>query len=106
LLRLGDAGHIVPPTGAKDVNLVHYAAEALTGFFRRADTDAIAGRSAKRWSGYGNPKRFSWSLTRLMHRFPEDGPFERAIQVAELDYIASSEAARTSIAENYVGLPI
>jgi p-hydroxybenzoate 3-monooxygenase len=51
-------------------------------------------------------ERFSWSLTRLMHRFPEDGPFERAMQVAELDYIANSRAAQTSIAENYVGLPV
>jgi p-hydroxybenzoate 3-monooxygenase len=51
-------------------------------------------------------ERFSWSLTRLMHRFPEDGPFERAMQVAELDYIATSTAAQTSIAENYVGLPV
>ncbi|MND08173.1 p-hydroxybenzoate hydroxylase [compost metagenome] len=51
-------------------------------------------------------ERFSWQLTRLMHRFPEDGPFERAMQVAELDYIAASRAARTSIAENYIGLPV
>jgi p-hydroxybenzoate 3-monooxygenase len=51
-------------------------------------------------------ERFSWSLTRLMHRFADDGPFERAMQVAELDYIASSRAAQTAIAENYVGLPV
>lgn len=51
-------------------------------------------------------ERFSWSLTRLMHRFPGDGPFERAMQLAELDYIASSRAAQTSIAECYVGLPV
>jgi p-hydroxybenzoate 3-monooxygenase len=51
-------------------------------------------------------ERFSWSLTRLMHRFPEDGPFERAMQIAELDYIAASRAAQTSIPENYVGLPV
>jgi len=51
-------------------------------------------------------ERFSWSLTKLMHRFPDDGPFERAMQVAELDYIAGSRAAQTSIAENYVGLPV
>jgi p-hydroxybenzoate 3-monooxygenase len=54
------------------------------------------------WKG----ERFSWSLTKLMHRFPDDGPFERAMQVAELDYIASSTAAQTAIAENYVGLPV
>ncbi len=51
-------------------------------------------------------ERFSWSLTRLMHRFPEDGPFERRMQVAELDYIAQSEAMQLAIAENYVGLPL
>jgi p-hydroxybenzoate 3-monooxygenase len=110
LLLCGDAAHIVPPTGAKGLNLaasdVHYAAEALTGFFRRGDAEAIAGYSAKALSRVWKSERFSWSLTRLMHRFPEDGPFERAMQVAELDYIASSRAARTSIAENYVGLPV
>ncbi len=110
LLLCGDAAHIVPPTGAKGLNLaasdVHYAAEALTAFFARGDGDAIAGYSAKALARVWKSERFSWSLTRLMHRFPEDGPFERAMQVAELDYIASSRAAQTSIAENYVGLPV
>jgi p-hydroxybenzoate 3-monooxygenase len=110
LLLAGDAAHIVPPTGAKGLNLaasdVYYAAEALFGFFKRADGNAIAGYSARALARVWKSERFSWSLTRLMHRFPEDGPFERAMQVAELDYIASSRAAQTSIAENYVGLPI
>ena len=110
LLLCGDAAHIVPPTGAKGLNLaasdVHYAAEALTGFFRQGDGDAVAGYSAKALARVWKAERFSWSLTRLMHRFPEDGPFERAMQVAELDYIAGSRAAQTSIAENYVGLPV
>ena len=110
LLLAGDAAHIVPPTGAKGLNLaasdVHYAAEALTAFFNRNDGDAIAGYAAKALARVWKAERFSWSLTRLMHRFPEDGPFERAMQVAELDYIASSRAAQTSIAENYVGLPV
>jgi p-hydroxybenzoate 3-monooxygenase len=110
LLLCGDAAHIVPPTGAKGLNLaasdVHYAAEALIGFFRRADNDAVAGYADKALARVWKAERFSWSLTRLMHRFPEDGPFERAMQVAELDYIASSRAAQTSIAENYVGLPV
>jgi p-hydroxybenzoate 3-monooxygenase len=110
LLLCGDAAHIVPPTGAKGLNLaasdVHYAAQALAAFFKRNDANAIAGYSAKALARVWKSERFSWSLTRLMHRFPEDGPFERAMQVAELDYIASSEAARTSIAENYVGLPV
>ena len=110
LLLAGDAAHIVPPTGAKGLNLaasdVHYAAEALTAFFRHNDADAIAAYSARALARVWKSERFSWSLTRLMHRFPEDGPFERAMQVAELDYIASSRAAQTSIAENYVGLPV
>lgn len=110
LLLCGDAAHIVPPTGAKGLNLaasdVHYAAEALTRFFKHGDADAIAGYSDRALSRVWKSERFSWSLTRLMHRFPEDGPFERAMQVAELDYIASSRAAQTSIAENYVGLPV
>ena len=110
LLLCGDAAHIVPPTGAKGLNLaasdVLYAAEALTAFFQRNDQDAIPGYSDKALARVWKVERFSWSLTRLMHRFPEDGPFERAMQVAELDYIASSRAAQTSIAENYIGLPV
>jgi p-hydroxybenzoate 3-monooxygenase len=110
LLLCGDAAHIVPPTGAKGLNLaasdVHYAAEALVAFFARGDADAVAGYSGKALARVWKAERFSWPLTRLMHRFPEDGPFERAMQVAELDYIASSRAAQTSIAENYVGLPV
>ncbi|MEP5938251.1 MAG: 4-hydroxybenzoate 3-monooxygenase [Erythrobacter sp.] len=110
LMLCGDASHIVPPTGAKGLNLaasdVHYAANALIGFFRNADPDAIAGYSETALSRVWKAERFSWSLTRLMHRFPDDGPFERAMQVAELDYIANSRATQTSIAENYVGLPV
>ncbi len=110
LLLCGDAAHIVPPTGAKGLNLaasdVHYAAEALTGFFRRSDAAGIGDYSAKALARVWKSERFSWTLTKLMHRFPEDGPFERRMQVAELDYIASSEAAQKSIAENYVGLPV
>ena len=110
LLLCGDAAHIVPPTGAKGLNLaasdVHYAAAALAGFFNRAVNDGIAGYSAKALERVWKSQRFSWSLTKLMHRFPEDGSFERAIQLAELDYIAGSTAAQTAIAENYVGLPV
>ena len=110
LLLCGDSAHIVPPTGAKGLNLaasdVHYAAEALRGYFKHADNDAVAGYSAKALARVWKCERFSWSLTKLMHRFPDDGPFERAMQVAELDYIATSDAAQASIAENYVGLPV
>ncbi|MFM6933653.1 MAG: 4-hydroxybenzoate 3-monooxygenase [Novosphingobium sp.] len=110
LLLCGDAAHIVPPTGAKGLNLaasdVHYACEALAGWFKRNDADAVAGYSERALARAWKSERFSWSLTKLMHRFPEDGPFERKMQVAELEYIASSVAAQTAIAENYVGLPV
>ena len=110
LLLCGDAAHIVPPTGAKGLNLaasdVHYASAALVAFFKANERDAVAGYSTKALARVWQCERFSWTLTKLMHRFPEDGPFERAMQVAELDYIASSRTAQTVIAENYVGLPV
>jgi p-hydroxybenzoate 3-monooxygenase len=110
LFLAGDAAHIVPPTGAKGLNLaasdVAYLSDALIGFFKRNEAKGIDEYSARALSRVWKSERFSWSLTMLMHRFPEDGPFERRMQVADLDYIASSVAAQTAIAENYVGLPL
>jgi len=110
LFLAGDAAHIVPPTGAKGLNLaasdVAYLSDALIGWFRDKDASGIDGYSARALARVWKSERFSWQLTRLMHRFPGDGTFERRMQVAELEYIASSEAARKSIAENYVGLPL
>ena len=110
LLLAGDSAHIVPPTGAKGLNLaasdVFYLSEALIGWFRRRDGDAVAGYSRRALARIWKAERFSWQLTRLMHRFPDNDAFDRRMQIAELDYIASSVAAQTAIAENYVGLPL
>lgn len=110
LFLAGDSAHIVPPTGAKGLNLaasdVAYLSDALIGYFRRNEGDGVADYSRKALARVWKSERFSWQLTMLMHRFPDDGAFGRRMQEAELDYIASSVAARTAIAENYVGLPL
>jgi len=110
LFLAGDAAHIVPPTGAKGLNLassdVIYLSDALIGFFRDGNESALVGYEARALSRIWKAERFSWFLTKLMHRFPEDGPFEHRMQIAELDYVASSQAMQTAIAENYVGLPL
>lgn len=110
LFLAGDATHIVPPTGAKGLNLassdIAYLSDALIGWYRRGDENGLAGYGAKALARVWKAERFSWYLTKLMHRFPEDGAFERRMQLAELDYIAQSRAMQTSIAENYVGLPL
>jgi p-hydroxybenzoate 3-monooxygenase len=110
LFLAGDSAHIVPPTGAKGLNLaasdVAYLSDALIRYFSERSSDGIDSYSARALARVWKSERFSWQLTTLMHRFPDDGPFERRMQVAELEYIASSEAAQKSIAENYVGLPL
>jgi p-hydroxybenzoate 3-monooxygenase len=110
LMLAGDSAHIVPPTGAKGLNLaasdVTYLSAALTGYFKANDHDAVAGYSDKALARVWKSERFSWQLTKLMHRFPDSDAFDRRMQLADLDYIASSVAAQTTIAENYVGLPL
>ncbi|WP_375206529.1 4-hydroxybenzoate 3-monooxygenase [Hyphococcus sp.] len=110
LFLAGDSAHIVPPTGAKGLNLaasdVRYLSRALISWFEKNDNDAVAAYSEQALARVWKSERFSWQLTMLMHRFPDDGPFDRRVQVAELDYIASSEAAQRTIAENYIGLPL
>ncbi len=110
LFLAGDCAHIVPPTGAKGLNLaasdVAYLSDALIAFFARGDEGGLAGYQARALARIWKAERFSWYLTKLMHRFPEDGAFEHRMQTAELDYLASSRAMQTAIAENYVGLPL
>jgi p-hydroxybenzoate 3-monooxygenase len=110
LFLAGDAAHIVPPTGAKGLNLaasdVHYLSGALVRALRKADMGGLDGYSAMALDRVWKAERFSWSLTLLMHRFPEAGQFDRRMQLAELAYVATSEAAQRSLAENYVGLPL
>jgi p-hydroxybenzoate 3-monooxygenase len=110
LCLAGDAAHIVPPTGAKGLNLavsdVVYLSEAFAEFFAtgsQAGVDAYSDRALRRvWRAV----RFSWWMTTLLHRFPDQGEFGLRLQEAELDYLAGSEAACTAMAENYVGLPL
>ena len=106
----GDAGHIVPPTGAKGLNLaatdVKYLSGALVEYFRTGSENGIDNYSARCLRRIWKAERFSWWFTMLMHGFPEDGPIVGRFQEAELDYLVHSEAGRRTIAENYVGLPL
>ena len=110
LFLAGDAAHIVPPTGAKGLNLaasdVKYLSAAFIDFYIEKSDAGIAGYSERALSRVWKAERFAWSLTTLMHHFPESGGFGQKIQEAELDYLVSSRAASTALAENYVGLPL
>jgi p-hydroxybenzoate 3-monooxygenase len=110
LFLAGDAGHIVPPTGAKGLNLaatdVKYLASALVEYYAERSESGINGYSARCLRRIWRAERFSWWFTRLMHHFPEEGPISAKFQAAELDYLLHSESARRTIAENYVGLPL
>nr|WP_235938029.1 4-hydroxybenzoate 3-monooxygenase [Endobacterium cereale] len=109
LFLVGDAAHIVPPTGAKGLNLaasdVHYLFEGLRDHYLDHSNSALAAYSGRALKRVWKSVRFSWSMTMLMHRFPEGGEFGQKIQEAELDYLTHSTAAAASLAENYVGLP-
>ena len=106
----GDAGHIVPPTGAKGLNLaatdVKYLSSALIEYCRDKDETGIDNYSARCLRRIWKAERFSWWFTSLMHRFPEDGAIVAKFQEAELDYLIHSESGSRTIAENYVGLPL
>jgi p-hydroxybenzoate 3-monooxygenase len=106
----GDAAHIVPPTGAKGLNLaatdVKYLFDALVGFYQDKSEAGLDDYSSKALARIWRAERFSWWFTQLMHRFPHDEAITAKFQNAELDYLMHSEAGLTSIAENYVGLPL
>jgi p-hydroxybenzoate 3-monooxygenase len=118
LFLAGDAAHIVPPTGAKGLNLaasdVHYLSEAFIEFYRgttgesptgsAGSTAGIDGYSQRCLSRVWKAVRFSWWFTSMMHKFPDTGAFGQKVQEAELDYLVNSVAGSTSLAENYVGL--
>jgi p-hydroxybenzoate 3-monooxygenase len=105
----GDAAHIVPPTGAKGLNLaasdVHYLSQALREFYDEKSTAGIDAYSEKALSRVWKAVRFSWWMTAMMHRFPDTEGFGAKIQLAELNYLVNSKAASASLSENYVGLP-
>jgi p-hydroxybenzoate 3-monooxygenase len=109
LFLAGDAAHIVPPTGAKGLNLaasdVHYLSEALIEHYGERSDAGIDGYSQRALSRVWKAERFSWWMTSTLHRFPDTDPFGQRIQEAELDYLTQSEAATSALAENYVGLP-
>ncbi|HEV7759553.1 MAG TPA: 4-hydroxybenzoate 3-monooxygenase [Acidimicrobiales bacterium] len=109
LLLAGDAGHVVPPTGAKGLNLavsdIHYLAAALIDAVSAGSTTGLDEYSDRALARVWQAVRFSWWLTMLMHRFPGQEPFDLQMQEAELAYLATSEAAQRSFAENYTGLP-
>ncbi|MBA2963151.1 MULTISPECIES: 4-hydroxybenzoate 3-monooxygenase [Ramlibacter] len=110
LFLAGDAAHIVPPTGAKGLNLaasdVKYLSSALIEHYRERSQAGIEHYSDHALHRVWKAARFSWWLTTLMHRFPDTGAFGQRLQDAELEYLVKSRAASTVLAENYVGLPL
>jgi p-hydroxybenzoate 3-monooxygenase len=109
LLLAGDAAHIVPPTGAKGLNLaasdVRYLFDGLAEHYRHGRADGLNAYSERALRRVWKAERFSWWMTMLLHRFPDHGPFGEKIQLAELHYLFDSRAAQAALAENYVGLP-
>jgi p-hydroxybenzoate 3-monooxygenase len=110
LFLAGDAAHIVPPTGAKGLNLavadVRVLAAAIAEFYRCGRREQLERYSANCLRRVWKVQRFSWWMTSMLHRFDSDNAFDRRRQLGELDYVTSSRAAAQSLAENYVGLPM
>lgn len=109
LFLCGDAAHIVPPTGAKGLNLaasdVHYLSEGLMAFYAGGDAAGLQQYSEKALVRVWQAMRFSWSMTTMMHRFPEHNAYDQRMQETELAILKSSETARRAMSENYTGLP-
>jgi len=109
LFLAGDAAHIVPPTGAKGLNLavadVRVLAQALTGFYADGRHDLLDAYPETALRRIWRAEHFSWWMTSMLHRFPGNDPFQERLQLAELGYVTSSRAKATTLAENYVGLP-
>jgi p-hydroxybenzoate 3-monooxygenase len=110
LFLAGDAAHIVPPTGAKGLNLavadVRILARAIAEFYRSGRKDLLDKYSQTCLDRVWKVQRFSWWMTSMLHRFRNDNAFDQRRQLAELEYLTSSRAASQSLAENYVGLPM
>jgi p-hydroxybenzoate 3-monooxygenase len=110
LFLAGDAAHIVPPTGAKGLNLavadVRVLARALAGYYRSSNAEMLARYSETALRRVWRAEHFSWWMTSMLHRYHDDTPFHHRLQLAELEYVVASRAAAASLAENYVGLPL
>ena len=110
LFLAGDAAHIVPPTGAKGLNLaaadVRVVSRGLAEFYRTGRTALLDGYSAAALRRVWRAEHFSWWMTSMLHHFPEADAFQQRLQLSQLDYVTNSPAAAKSLAENYVGLPL
>ncbi len=110
LFLAGDAAHVVPPTGAKGLNLavsdVYYLSRALIAYYENGDTGYLDGYSDTALRRVWGALRFSWWLTSMLHRFPDQGEFGQRIQESELEHLAGSETAMAAVAEQYAGLPL
>jgi p-hydroxybenzoate 3-monooxygenase len=109
LFLAGDAAHIVPPTGARGLNSaasdIYYLYHAMVDHYHKRDDRGLENYSEKALARIWKAQRFSWWMTTLLHTFPDNIPYDNKLQQTDLDYLFSSEAALTSLAENYVGLP-
>lgn len=105
----GDAAHIVPPTGAKGLNLavsdVFYLARAFETHYRKGDDAYLDGYSAMALRRVWSAERLSWWLTKLLHVFPQETPFEKKVRINDYDHLCASERAQAALAEQYIGLP-